>query len=176
MKRTVLFALLGMFLFAPVNGEAQVLKKLKKKVERKAEKKVDKEIDKALEGEEEKTKDKEKKTKKKEGTQTKQDSIQSDQKPVLNWAKYDFVPGDEVIFEDNLVGEENGEFPSRWDLVRGTVENAEFGGEPIIMFRGGNPVIVPYLKNPESDYLPEVFTVEFVFSVTWVSCKTNSSS
>jgi len=80
---------------------------------------------------------------------------------TLNWSKYDFVPGDKIIFEDNLIGEENGEFPSRWDLVQGTVENAEFGGENVIMLRGGNPTIVPYLKNPDIDYLPDVFTVEF---------------
>jgi OmpA-OmpF porin, OOP family len=81
--------------------------------------------------------------------------------PMLVWSKFDFVPGDKIIFEDNLAGEENGEFPSRWDLVGGTVENAVFGGENVIMFRGGNPKIVPYLKNPNIDYLPEVFTIEF---------------
>jgi OOP family OmpA-OmpF porin len=81
--------------------------------------------------------------------------------PILSWSKYDFVPGDKIIFEDNLIGEENGEFPSRWDLVQGTVENAQYGGENIIMFRGGSPTIIPYLKNPEIDYLPDVFTVEF---------------
>jgi len=80
---------------------------------------------------------------------------------TLSWSKYDFVPGDKIIFEDNLLGEENGEFPSRWDLVEGTVENAQFGGENIIMFRGGAPMIIPYLKNPEIDYLPDVFTIEF---------------
>lgn len=84
---------------------------------------------------------------------------------ALVWSKYDFVPGDKIIFEDNLIGEENGEFPSRWDLERGTVENASFGGDNIIMFRGGSPIIVPYLKNPEIDYLPEVFTIEFDFFV-----------
>lgn len=81
--------------------------------------------------------------------------------PSLLWSKYDFVPGDKIIFEDNLVGEENGEFPSRWDLVQGNVENAAFGDDNIIMFRGGSPTIVPYLKNSNIDYLPEVFTVEF---------------
>lgn len=29
------------------------------------------------------------------------------------------------------------------------------------MFRDGNPSIVPYLKNLKTDYLPEIFTVEF---------------
>ncbi|HUX56528.1 MAG TPA: OmpA family protein [Bacteroidales bacterium] len=79
----------------------------------------------------------------------------------LSWNKYDFVPGDKVIFEDNLIGEENGEFPSRWDLRQGNVEIAQLGGENVIMFRAGSPGIVPYLKNPEKDYLPEIFTIEF---------------
>ncbi len=82
-------------------------------------------------------------------------------KPQLKWSKYDFVPGDRVIFEDNLEGEENGEFPSRWDLVTGNVEIAEFGGENVIMFRAGAPSIVPYFKEVKEDYLPDVFTVEF---------------
>lgn len=34
--------------------------------------------------------------------------------PQLTWAKYDFVPGMEIIFEDNQEGEQNGEFPSKW--------------------------------------------------------------
>ncbi|MDY0099999.1 MAG: OmpA family protein [Bacteroidales bacterium] len=81
--------------------------------------------------------------------------------PSLNWAKYDFVPGDQVIFEDNLAGEENGEFPSRWDLHDGTVEMAVLDGENVIMFREYGSTIVPYMKDPESDYLPDIFTVEF---------------
>ena len=71
---------------------------------------------------------------------------------VLNWAKYDFVPGDKVIFEDNLIDEENGEFPSRWDLYQGTAEIAEVDGESVIFLRGGNPCIVPYLDNSSEDY------------------------
>jgi len=82
-------------------------------------------------------------------------------KPELKWAKYDFVPGDRVIFEDNLEGEENGEFPSRWDLVTGNVEVAEFGGDNVIMFRDGAPSIIPYFTEAKEDYLPDVFTVEF---------------
>lgn len=81
--------------------------------------------------------------------------------PMLVWSKYDFVPGDKIIFEDNLIGEENGEFPSRWDLKSGTVENAEFGSDNVIMLRGGAPTIIPYLKNSNIDYLPDVFTVDF---------------
>jgi OOP family OmpA-OmpF porin len=93
----------------------------------------------------------------------KQDESSPDNKdnsPVLAWNKYDFVPGDQVIFEDNLEGEENGEFPSRWDLVSGTVEMAKLNGENVMMLRAGEPSIVPYLKDPQKDYLPDVFTVE----------------
>ena len=81
-------------------------------------------------------------------------------KPELTWAKYDFVPGEKVFFEDNLVGEENGEFPSRWDIISGNVENARLGNDKVIMFRADS-YIIPYLDNPEQDYLPDVFTLEF---------------
>jgi len=90
-----------------------------------------------------------------------QQAVAVEDKPQLKWSKYDFVPGDRVIFEDDLEGEENGEFPSRWDLATGNVEVAEFGGENVIMFRDGAPSIVPYFKEAKADYLPDVFTVEF---------------
>lgn len=80
---------------------------------------------------------------------------------VLSWSKYDFIPGDQIIFEDILNNEQNGEFPSRWDLYEGSVENAVLDGENVIMFRKYSSEIVPYMKNPESDYLPDIFTVEF---------------
>jgi len=82
--------------------------------------------------------------------------------PVLNWSKFDFVPGDKVIFQDGPdIMEENGEFPSRWDLNQGQVEIANVDGENVIMYIDGSPEIIPYLENSSEDYLPEVFTVEF---------------
>jgi OOP family OmpA-OmpF porin len=83
-------------------------------------------------------------------------------KGQLTWSKYDFVPGDEIIFDDMpSADEENGEFPSRWDLVKGQVEIAKFNGETVMMFIDGNPEIVPYMKDAKEDYLPDVFTIEF---------------
>jgi outer membrane protein OmpA-like peptidoglycan-associated protein len=166
MKKILLLGLFGLFLSAPAPAEAQILKKIKKKVERKAEKKIDKEIDKTIDKKDTKKVDTiqgDKKGQKEEGVMDKGNGPQQTDASelTLNWSKYDFVPGEKVIFDDNQENEENGEFPSRWDLVRGTTENAEFGGENIIMFRGGAPKIIPYLKNSDIDYLPEVFTVEF---------------
>ncbi|MBK6344666.1 MAG: OmpA family protein [Bacteroidales bacterium] len=87
------------------------------------------------------------------------------QAPVLTWARYDFVPGTEIIFEDNLENELNGEFPSKWDLKSGSIENAALDGQKVIYFMkcniNGGGGIVPMLKNSTSDYLPEQFTVEF---------------
>ena len=112
---------------------------------------------------------KDKENKEKQEDQEKQEDSKSDEQevdsqeenPQLVWSKYDFVPGDKVIFEDDLLNEENGEFPSRWDLIKGNVEVAEFGGDNVIMFRDGAPTIIPYLKDASQDYLPEVFTIEF---------------
>ncbi len=86
--------------------------------------------------------------------------------PKVVWSKYDFVPGQTVIFEDGpSIDEENGEFPSRWDLYQGGAEIAEVDGVPVITFiSNGNMYrkgIVPYLKNSSEDYLPDVFTIEF---------------
>ncbi len=81
---------------------------------------------------------------------------------TLKWNKYDFVPGEKIIFEDNQEGEENGEFPSRWDLAGGgNVENASFGDQNVIYFREAESCIVPFFKEPARDNLPELFTIEF---------------
>ena len=45
------------------------------------------------------------------------------------YAKSDFVPGDEIMFEDDVVGEQMGEFPSKWDLIGGNAEIASVDGE-----------------------------------------------
>lgn len=91
--------------------------------------------------------------------------INAQQQASLNWSKFDFVAGDEIIFEDNLEGERNGEFPSKWDLVNGTVENAVLDGENVIMFIKTNTNstggIAPMMANGHEDYLPDEFTVEF---------------
>lgn len=169
MKKILLFVLLGLFLQASIPAEAQILKKLKKKVEKKVEKRADEKVDKTLdkgldkvEGKDEKKETDSLAKKTPVDKPGKSDAPgEAGQAPVLNWAKYDFVPGDKIIFEDNQLHEENGEFPSRWDLDRGNAEIAEFGGEPAIMFHDGAPTIVPYMKNAKDDYLPDVFTIEF---------------
>jgi flagellar motor protein MotB len=84
------------------------------------------------------------------------------QQITLKWNRYDFVPGEKIIFEDNQEGEENGEFPSRWDLAGGgNVENASFGDQNVIYFKEAESCIIPFFKEPVKDNLPDLFTVEF---------------
>ena len=76
------------------------------------------------------------------------------------YAKSDFVPGDEIFFEDTFEHEKLGEFPLRWDLLSGYAETVTIAGRKCIGFTDdGAGVIRPLMK--EEDYLPEVFTLEF---------------
>ena len=81
--------------------------------------------------------------------------------------KSDFVPGSVVIFEDNLAGEQLGEFPSRWDLLENNAEVARMNGLMAIKFEhGGDTKITPLIEDGNKQYLPEVFTLEFDYFVT----------
>ncbi|MBV5329937.1 MAG: OmpA family protein [Chlorobium sp.] len=87
-------------------------------------------------------------------------------KADIVWNRYDFVPGDKIIFEDNQETESNGEFPSKWELVdKDNIEIATVNGNNVLYFikcnmnSGGG--LVPRMKNTGIDYLPDEFTVEF---------------
>ncbi|MDY6327815.1 MAG: OmpA family protein [Bacteroidales bacterium] len=83
------------------------------------------------------------------------------QESESNYAKSDFVPGDEIIFDDNFEGEKLGEFPLRWDLLDGYAETAQQKGRNVLAFTdNGLGQVMPLMKE-KWDWLPEVFTVEF---------------
>lgn len=82
---------------------------------------------------------------------------------VMEYAKSDFVPGDEIIYEDLIVGEQLGEFPSRWDLMEGNAEIAKLNGESVIAMNGDGCKIIPLMKDNSKNYLGDVFTIEFDF-------------
>jgi len=189
-----LLLIICFLLLAGENSNAQidlnkVLKSQKKKtetkIENRIEEKIDNEVDEALNETEKQIEDtsseqKENKNKSKEKSEQKNDTENNageeipitnvektapQEKPQLSWSQFDFVPGTEIIFEDNQEGEQNGEFPSKWDLVQGNFENASFDGANVIYHikcnMNGGGGIVPMLKNAKEDYLPEEFTIEF---------------
>lgn len=165
MKRIV-FLLSVIFLFSmSFENYAQ------EKITKKAEKKIDESLNKLLFGKKKKKKSEpeQKETPPTQPEVTGEEAATDQPAPgakeedtlkgLKAWSKYDFVPGDIVIFEDNLEGEEISEFPSKWDMYEGNAEIALFNGERVINFVSSS-TIVPLMKK-EGDYLPEKFTVEF---------------
>ena len=119
MKRYLIPLLFTFFIFAiPQKTEAQFLKKLQKSVEekiereadRRAQKRTDKAIDDAfdkaedaIDGKSSENSDEQNSSSNKNGKSTsnsKEDDSDSTHQPNVVWSKFDFVPGDTVIFED----------------------------------------------------------------------------
>lgn len=76
------------------------------------------------------------------------------------WANYDFVPGDEILFYDDFSADRVGDFPRRFDLLRGNWDVVEWEGGRYLRATSGGLVAVPL---PAS--LPERFTIEFPVSL-----------
>ena len=179
MKRLVMMVLVLVAVGGTTEVNAQsFLKKLGKKVEnaaknaieRNAERKTEEAVDKVFEGDFGKgKKDKDKQNNNgnnnadavyDNGNGAAQVQPQKGQSLEMTYAKSDFVPGDEIFFEDNQANEQLGEFPSQWDLISGTIEIAKLNGENTICFTSHGASIVPLMKDMEN-YLPEMFTIEF---------------
>lgn len=76
------------------------------------------------------------------------------------WANYDFVPGDEIVFYDDYSNDDVGDFPRRFDLVKGSWEVVEWEGDRYLRATAGGLVTIPL---PSA--LPERFTIEFPMSL-----------
>jgi outer membrane protein OmpA-like peptidoglycan-associated protein len=151
----------------PAAGQfGSLKKKVKDKVEKKAEDKVDKKLDDTIDkaagdGEKESgefEKAPEEKTDKpvataKGGTATAED--------MNLYTKYDFIPGDKVIFYDDLANEEMGEFPSRWKLDQGVFEIVKQHGQNWIMCTNKGAIMPKIPVGP----LPPKYTVEMDFYI-----------
>ncbi|WP_350293322.1 OmpA family protein [uncultured Croceitalea sp.] len=181
--------LLGCILLLGINtSNAQIFKKIKDRakqaaeetVTRKTEEKTAEAIDSLIE---KPFKKKKEKKRKKSGQESNEESYEeypedtyeenpSEGSQPKVWSQYNFVPGDKIIFNDDLAEEENGEFPSRWDILKGNAENASFNGENIIAMKHSS-IIMPLMDT--HDYLPEVFTLEFdiYFDVKKFSYRSN---
>jgi outer membrane protein OmpA-like peptidoglycan-associated protein len=189
MKTSIKFLLItGIFLMPCMASQAQFLKKLGdaakdaaekatiRKAEQKAEDAVNRSIDKATDPNTYKGEGNDNSQTSKEGNNNR--SAENDENGAgsavqgasgkaatpkaleMAYAKSDFVPGDEIIFEDYMNTEQLGEFPSQWELLRGNAEIASVGGKKIIAMDGQDSWIEPLMKTPKN-YLGDVFTLEF---------------
>jgi outer membrane protein OmpA-like peptidoglycan-associated protein len=173
MKKLVLM-LIVMVAFA-VNADAQgFLNRLKDRavraaenaVERKVESKVDRTtsdaMDDVLDGKKgEKSSKKSKKSKNDDADEDEEVETEDTYDPQAGAVKSDFVRGSVVMFEDDMSGEQVGEFPSKWDLVRGNAEIATIKGQKCIALVDGDGWITPLVKGGIKNYLGDMFTVEY---------------
>jgi len=140
------------------NASAQILDKIKNKTKQRADQKVDQTIDKGLDEVEGKNK--------KEKVKTDEDGdvkIKNEEGPKSNpqglkaYSKYDFVPGEKIVYAEDFAQDVVGEFPLKWN-TNGTGEIVTIEGLPgkWLQITGGTKYESPYSNN-----LPENYTVEF---------------
>jgi outer membrane protein OmpA-like peptidoglycan-associated protein len=78
------------------------------------------------------------------------------------YQNYDFVPGDQIVFDDDFRSDQEGEFPSHWKLIKGQAVVDAMQGAPVLALTQGNYAqVAPRVK--VRDYLADTFTVEFDF-------------
>jgi OmpA-OmpF porin, OOP family len=110
-----------------VNAQINISGKIKRQAENRANKKVDKGIDKALDETEDEVKDifkKKPEEQKQQGeaednaqTEKKQSVVTVPQEPstgLQSYSKYDFIPGDQVLFYEDFSQDAVGDFPGLW--------------------------------------------------------------
>ncbi|WP_417371090.1 OmpA family protein [Gelidibacter japonicus] len=89
------------------------------------------------------------------------------------YSKYDFVPGDKVLFYDDFSQDFIGDFPSKWN-TNGSGEVVKLNnvdGNWFELNTGHSVFYIPDVKN-----LPEDYTIEFDIVTQGFSQKTSSSS
>ncbi len=172
MKKTVLF-FTALLLMGSTAGAQGLLGRLgeraKNAVEENIGNKVEQGVNDILNG---KKKDK-KNNKGKEEEQAAEAAPAAEEQPAVSkpapvtppvataYAKTDFVPGDEIFFDDDFANEQLGEFPLRWELLDGYVETASVAGRKVLAFTdNGIGQVLPNMKEKWA-WLPEDFTVEY---------------
>ena len=165
MKKTLLIGLLLFAVGSATEANAQLLKKATEAAKKATERQVEKRTEKAEEtvtgtgnsgnsGNNQQTGQ----TDQTAGVDQAAPAAPAGQSLEMAYAKNDFVPGDEIIFEDLMDNEQLGEFPSMWDLLKGVAEVASINGKKAIIFPEEWTEILPLMKN--NTYLPEKYTIE----------------
>lgn len=94
-------------------------------------------------------------------------------KTIQVYSKFDFVPGDKLLFFDDFALDFIGDFPSKWN-TNGSGELVTIDGYPekwLKILPGFNTAYIPDVTK-----LPEEFTLEFDVMATGLDNKTSSQS
>ncbi|MFS4494486.1 OmpA family protein [Maribacter sp. 2308TA10-17] len=183
------------------SANSQILKKLGKKaekaaeraierrVEKEAQEKTDEVLDSILEpGKKGKKKkspipndkspsDKESSDPNSEGNSQKPDvsptSESSEPKSIKVYSKFDFVPGDKLLFFDDFSNDFIGDFPAKWNTNGGgeVVTVNDLPARWLLMSQGFSTYYIPDVPN-----LPEEYTIEFDILVDGIDRQTSSTA
>ena len=148
------------FCMLPLVGFTQsaVLDRFKQKVKARADQHLDEGIDKALD----KTEDGINNSGKKNAQEQTEKPIASQKSDTAmpffaSYSRYDFVPGDEIVYAEDFSQDVIGEFPLKWATNnRGETVTVKGMDNKWLRMYQSSQFLSPYVKN-----LPENFTVEF---------------
>lgn len=156
-------------IFTYTHAQINIGQKIKDKVNQRADQKVDKAIDdgldKAEDGTKKKTETKPKKESNDGATDPKNAAVQKEENvtspPALSlasYSKFDFVPGEKVIFFDDFSQDNIGDFPVKWNTNgKGeVVTNNLYPGKWLKMRNS-----TTYLPEISSAKFPENYTIEY---------------
>lgn len=168
----ILLSLAVVAAWTPAHAQLGRLKdKVKSKVEQKVDEKTDKEIDDVLDGPDTKAAEPEETPAEpgeesspapdatKGGTVAAAKGGTATAEDMTLYTKYDFVPGDKVIFYDDYSVDEVGEFPSRWKLDNGVFEVAKQGNKKFVLCTNQGTIRPKVASGP----LPPKYTIEVEF-------------
>lgn len=155
MNRRIIIALLIMVM--PFAVEAQlggILNKVKNKAKQRADNKIDREIDKSLDEIEGN-----KKAEPVVASTTKEGKTETaaEESTPKSFTKYDFIPGEQILYYDNFEGEALAELPTAWN-TSGTGEVTVLDKYPGNWLRLHKPFT--YLSSNKKEF-GENYTVEF---------------
>ncbi len=82
---------------------------------------------------------------------------------MANYANYDFISGDQIIFQPDLSGEADAEVPSHFMVAAGKAEMQTLQGQKVLHFDPAVGTCILPLMN-SLHYLPDQYTIEFDIS------------
>ncbi|HEX8316141.1 MAG TPA: OmpA family protein [Flavisolibacter sp.] len=174
MKRvlTLLLLITSLSVFGQGGILNRAKQKLKEKAEQRAEEKIDEGIDKGLDEAEAGIEGKKAKTK---STETGNKEIKKEDAAVpaatsfQSYSRYDFVPGENIMYAEDFSQDVIGEFPLKW-ATSNRGEAVTIKGLPNKWMR----MFIGQFVSPETKKLPENFTVEFDMLLTFVNSEEQS--
>lgn len=194
-QQLLLILPLLLFLFATPDASAQLLKKLGKAAERAAERTVERRVEKETSEKTDAVLDSILEPGSKGEQSQGQNPISNDSgnnpdvsggingststpnmggpKPIQVYSKFDFVPGDKLLFFDDFSNDFIGDFPAKWN-TNGGGEVVTLDDSPekwLELISGYNLYFIP-----DVPALPEEYTIEFDIETVGLDNKTSSTA